>query len=625
MVFKRFAININTTTRVEIQPEAADFCQRGTFWQRFLYFCTSLRYIFISKLYFNHLSIIYTMSNHTESTEKEASLNFIEEIIEEHNKTGRFDNRVHTRFPPEPNGFLHIGHAKSIHLNFGLGEKYHGKTNLRFDDTNPTAEKEDYVNAIKRDVEWLLEGKKWANELYASDYFPQMYAYAVELIKKGKAYVDFSTPDEIAEQKGTPTHAGIGNRYRDTSVDENLALFERMKNGDFADGHCVLRAKIDMASPNMLMRDPIIYRIKHAHHHRTGDAWCIYPMYDFAHCLSDSIEGITQSICSLEFEEHRPLYDWILDELDAYHPQQIEFAKLNITHVLMSKRRLLRLVEGGYVNGWDDPRMHTISALRRRGYTPKAIRDFATVVGVSKRESIIDMSLLEHCVREDLNKTAARVMVVLDPIKVVITNYPEGQTEELVAENNPEDPNGGTRSVPFSREVYIESDDFMENPPKKYFRLAPGQMVRLKNAYIIKCDEVIKDEAGNIVELRCTYVESSKSGSDTSGIHVKGVIHWVSIAHALPIEARLYDRLLTVSSMNEIPADKDFLDYLNPNSLTVQTAYAEASLANAAVGTRFQFMRKGYYCVDSDSTADKKVFNLTVSLKDSWAKEMKKS
>lgn len=563
--------------------------------------------------------------NHTEPTEKEANLNFIEEIILAHNQNGRFGGQVYTRFPPEPNGYLHIGHAKSICLNFGLGQKYAGKTNLRFDDTNPTAEKQDYVDSIQQDVAWLLEGKKWANEpVYASDYFDQMYEFACELIRKGKAYVDFSTSDEIATQKGTPTQAGTPNKYRSTSPAENLEIFERMRKGEFGDGACVLRAKIDLASPNMLMRDPLIYRIKHAHHHRTGDKWCIYPMYDFAHCLSDSVEGITHSICTLEFEEHRPLYDWVLDELNLHHPQQIEFAKLNLTYVLLSKRRLGKLVSSGFVSGWDDPRMHTLAGMRRRGYTPAAIRDLATTVGVSKRESVIDIGLLEHCVRENLNKIAKRVMVVLDPIKVVITNYPEGQTELLTAENNPEDEHSGSRQVPFSREIYIEQDDFMEVAPKKYFRLAPNQYVRLKNAYIIKCEEVIKDENGKIVELRCTYAENSKSGSDTSGISVKGVIHWVSVPHALPVETRMYDRLLTVESLNDIPEDKDFMSYLNPESLKIQTAFAEPALAAAQVGEKFQFMRKGYFCTDPDSNSDKMVFNLTVSLKDSWAKEAKK-
>ena len=561
--------------------------------------------------------------NKNDEKEPTASLNFIEEIIHRDFETDKYQQRVHTRFPPEPNGFLHIGHAKSICLNFGLGLKYNGKTNLRFDDTNPTTEKDDYVEAIKADIEWL--GFEWNEEpLFASDYFPQMYAYAVELIKKGKAYVDFSTPEEIAEQKGTPTQAGTGNKYRNTDVETNLALFEAMRNGEYADGTCVLRAKIDLASPNMIMRDPVIYRIKKAHHHRTGDNWCIYPMYDFAHCLSDSIEGITHSICTLEFEPHRELYDWILIELGVYRPQQIEFARLNLEYAITSKRRLLKLVEGGHVNGWDDPRLYTISGLRRRGFTAQAIRDLATTVGISKRESLTEVALMEYCLREDLNKVANRIMVVHEPIKVVITNYEAGKVEYLKAENNPEDATAGVREIPFAREIYIEADDFMENPPKKYFRLFPGGKVRLKHAYIIECNEVIKDEAGNIVELHCTYIENSKSGEDTSGVAVKGTIHWVAVETAQPVTLRLYEQLFVLPSLADVAEDKDFLDYLNPNSLTVKTAYAEPAIKNGKAGDKYQFLRKGYYCVDPDTTEGEMIFNLTIGLKDSWAKIAKK-
>ncbi len=552
-----------------------------------------------------------------------ASLNFIEEIIENDNASGKYAQRVLTRFPPEPNGFLHIGHAKSICLNFGLGQKYKGSSNLRFDDTNPTTEKVDYVDAIQRDIRWL--GFEWAGEpKYASDYFAQMHAYAVQLIELGKAYVDFSTPAAIAEQKGTPTQAGVANEYRSTDVATNLAHFEKMRAGEYAEGTCTLRAKIDLASPNMIMRDPVIYRIKKAHHHRTGDTWCIYPMYDFAHCLSDSIENITHSICTLEFEPHRELYDWLLITLGTYRCQQIEFARLNLEYAVTSKRRLLRLVEGGHVTGWDDPRLYTIAGLRRKGFTAKAIRDLATTVGISKRESLTEKALLEYCLREDLNKVAQRLMVVHEPIKVVITNYEEAATEWLTAENNPEDPTAGTHQIPFTREIYIEADDFMEVPAKKYFRLAPNQKVRLKHAYIIHCDELIKDEAGNIQELRCTYLPNSRSGADTSGVSVKGTIHWVSVSHAKPVELRLYQELFALPSLADVPEDKDFLDFLNPNSLTVRTAFAEPAVSTAQAGDKFQFLRKGYYCADDDSTSEKPVFNLTVSLKDSWAKVVAK-
>ncbi len=554
-----------------------------------------------------------------ESTEK--SLNFIEIIVEEDIKTQKHAGRVHTRFPPEPNGYLHIGHAKSICLNFGLADKYNGKTNLRFDDTNPSTEETEYVESIKADVRWL--GFDWENELYASDYFEQLYEYAVALIKKGLAYVDEQTSEQMAAQKGTPTEAGKESPFRNRSVEENLDLFERMRAGEFAEGSRVLRAKVDMASPNMLMRDPIIYRIKFAHHHRTGDKWCIYPMYDFAHGQSDSIEHITHSICTLEFIHHRPLYDWFIDKLEIFPSQQIEFARLNLTYTVMSKRKLLQLVNEKFVSGWDDPRMPTISGLRRRGYTAASIRAFADKIGVAKRDNLIDVSLLEFCVREDLNKLATRVMAVLDPLKVVITNYPEGQTEELQAENNPEDAESGHRALPFSREIYIEKEDFMENPPKKYFRLFPGGMVRLKHAYIIKCEEVVKDADGEITELRCTYIPESKSGSDTSGINVKGTLHWVSASHALEAEVRLYDRLFTVE---DLAADeRDFKELINPDSLQIiSKAFVEPSLKEAVPGSPLQFIRKGYFTPDAASTAEKLVFNRTVTLKDTWAKQQEK-
>ncbi|MCA0232038.1 MAG: glutamine--tRNA ligase/YqeY domain fusion protein [Bacteroidetes bacterium] len=550
-----------------------------------------------------------------ESTE-EKSLNFIEQIIEEDIRTGKHEGRVLTRFPPEPNGYLHIGHAKSICLNFGVAQKYGGGTNLRFDDTNPVTEDTEYVESIKNDVQWL--GFQWVNEFYASDYFDNLYAFAIDLIKKGLAYVDESTSEQIASMKGTPTEPGTNSPYRDRSVEENLDLFERMKNGEFPEGSRTLRAKIDMAAPNMIMRDPIIYRIKFAHHHRTGDKWCIYPMYDFAHGQSDSIEQITHSICTLEFIPHRDLYDWCIDKLEIFPSKQYEFARLNLTYTVMSKRKLLQLVNEGHVTGWDDPRMPTISGLRRRGYTPESIREFCDRIGIARRDNLIDVSLLEFCVREHLNKIAQRRMVVLDPLKVVITNFPEDTVELCLSENNPEDPNGGMREVPFSREVYIEREDFMENPPKKFFRLAVGQMVRLKSAYIIRCDEAIKDEAGNIIELRCSYIENSKSGNDTSGINVKGTLHWVSVSEALPIEIRQYDRLFKVEDLAS--AEGDFKDHINPNSLEVITGYAEPSLKEATIDTKIQFVRKGYFCLDTDATSDKLIFNRTVGLKDTWGK-----
>lgn len=553
------------------------------------------------------------------------SLHFIEQIIEEDIRNGKNKARVHTRFPPEPNGYLHIGHAKSICLNFGLAQKYSGKTNLRFDDTNPTKEEQEYVDSIMDNVRWL--GFDWENRLYfASDYFDQLYEWAVMLIKEGKAYVDDHSAEEISEQRGTPTQPGVESPFRNRSVEENLDLFERMRNGEFPEGSRILRAKIGMASPNMHMRDPVLYRILFATHHRTGDKWCIYPMYDYAHGQSDYIEGITHSICTLEFEVHRPLYDWFLDQIvkdkNAYRPRQIEFARLDMTYTVMSKRLLLQLVQENLVNGWDDPRMPTISGLRRRGYTPASLRNFADLIGVAKRENVIDVGLLEFCVREDLNKTAPRIMAVLNPLKVVITNYPEGKVEEIEAENNPEDPAEGTRPVPFSREIYIEQEDFSETPPPKFFRLAPGTEVRLKNAYIIKCEEVIKDSAGNITELHCAYDPETRSGSGSQR-KVKGTLHWVSIARALPVEVRLYDRLF----MDPDPSghkDRDFKEFLNPDSLRViYPAYAEPSAKDSKPLAHLQFQRIGYFNVDPDSTSKRMVFNRTVALKDPWAKLVK--
>lgn len=552
---------------------------------------------------------------------EERTLNFLEQIVEEDIANGVNGGRVLTRFPPEPNGYLHIGHAKSICLNFGLAQKYNGKTNLRFDDTNPVTEDTEYVDSIKADIQWL--GFEWAQELYASDYFEQIYNFAVQLIKKGLAYVDDSTAEEIAISKGTPTEPGKGTPYRNRSVEENLDLFARMRKGEFKDGEKVLRAKGDLASSNMHMRDPIIYRIKHAHHHRTGDNWCIYPMYDFAHGQSDSIENITHSICTLEFIPHRPLYNWFIEQLEIFPSRQYEFARLNLTYTVMSKRKLLQLVNENHVSSWDDPRMPTISGLRRRGYTPASIRAFCERIGVQKRDNMIDVSLLEFCIREELNKTANRVMAVLDPVKLVITNYPADQVEEMTAENNPEDPNGGTRTLPFSNTLYIEREDFMEEPPKKFFRLGPGLVVRLKNAYIIKGESFEKDADGNITTIYATYFPESKSGIDTTGLNVKGTIHWVSAAHAATAEVRLYDRLFKVEDPGN--EEGDFKSYINPDSLQViRNAYIEPSLLKAKPGDRFQFLRKGYFCVDTDSTSDKVVFNRTVTLKDAWAKEVKK-
>ena len=545
--------------------------------------------------------------------------NFVENIIDGDLKSGKYvPEEIHTRFPPEPNGYLHIGHAKSICLNFGLARKFGGKCNLRFDDTNPTKEDTEYVDSIQEDVKWL--GFTWDDrKYYASDYFEKLYGYAVELIKRGKAFVCDLSADEIRATRGTLTEPGRESPYRNRSVEENLDLFARMKAGEFPDGSHVLRAKIDMWSPNITMRDPVLYRIAHTAHHRTGEEWCIYPMYDFAHPLSDAIEDITHSVCTLEFEDHRPLYDWLLESLgfDAKRPHQYEFARLNLTNTVMSKRKLRQLVEGGYVSGWDDPRMPTISGLRRRGYTAASIRDFCERIGVAKSNSLVDVAMLEHCVREDLNENADRVMAVLEPLKVVITNYPEGQTEYLVAENHPT--RGGHRYVPFSREIFLEQEDFMEDPPKKFFRLKPGGEVRLKHAYIIKCEEVVKDGAGNVVELRCTYDPDSKSGGATAGRKVKGTLHWVEAKTAIKAEVRLYDYLLMTDENGNVP--DDFLAHLNPDSLRVlKDALIEPSARYTAEGTRYQFLRKGYFCVDKDTTPDHLVFNEVVGLKDTWGK-----
>jgi glutaminyl-tRNA synthetase len=554
----------------------------------------------------------------TDSTE---SIDFIRTIIEEDIRTGRYGGRVHTRFPPEPNGYLHIGHAKSICLNFGVAEEYGGLYNLRFDDTNPTKEEVEYVESIKKDIRWL--GFDWGDrEYYASDYFEQLYKYAVKLIKKGKAYVDDLSADDIREYRGSLTTPGIESPYRDRLVEENLDLFQRMRDGEFADGSRVLRAKIDMSSGNVNLRDPVLYRILHATHHRTGDDWCIYPMYDFAHGQSDSIEGITHSLCTLEFQDHRPLYDWFLDELEIYHPQQIEFARLNLSYTLMSKRKLLRLVEEGYVKGWDDPRMPTLSGLRRSGYTPEAIRAFIDRVGVAKNDSVVDIALLEHTIRQDLNIRTPRRMGVLRPLKVVIDNYPDDLVEEMEAINNPEDPNMGTRKVPFSKVLYIEKDDFREDPPKKYFRLAPGREVRLRYAYFITCVDFVKDEqTGEVIELHCTYDPATRGGDAPDGRKVKATLHWVSAAHAVKVEARLYDRLFLKANPEDIEEGEDFISNLNPNSLEVlDRCYVESNISKAEPGEIYQFERQGYFYVDLDSAPGKLVFNRTVSLRDSWAK-----
>jgi len=551
---------------------------------------------------------------------EEKSLNFIEEIIEGDLRTNKHDGRVLTRFPPEPNGYLHIGHAKSICLNFGLAKKYNGKTNLRFDDTNPVTEDVEYVDSIKNDIKWL--GFEWDKELYTSDYFQKLYDFAVILIKKGLAYVDESSAEEIAAAKGTPTEAGKPTSARSRSIEDNLRLFEEMRAGKYEDGEMVLRAKIDLANPNMHLRDPLLYRIKHARHHRTENDWCIYPMYDFAHGQSDSIEEITHSICTLEFIPHRDLYNWLIENIGIYESRQYEFARLNMTYTVMSKRRLLQLVNDKLVDGWDDPRMPTISGLRRRGYTAASIRNFCDKIGVAKRENMIDFGLLEFCIREDLNKTAWRRMAVLDPVKLIITNYPEGKEEILIGENNPEVEGGeGEREIPFSRELWIERDDFMEDAPKKFFRLGPGKQVRLKNAYIIQCDDFKKDSNDKVTEIYCSYIPNSKSGEDTSGLKVKGTIHWVSALHAKTAEIRLYDRLFQV----ENPVlEEDFKSTLNPDSLTIINAYIESDLANAEVGRGYQFIRLGYFTLDKLTSSDKLVFNRTVGLRDNWTKEINK-
>jgi glutaminyl-tRNA synthetase len=560
------------------------------------------------------------MSDDHGSAATAAPVDFIRAIVDEDIASDKHHGRVATRFPPEPNGYLHIGHAKSICLNFGIAEERGGTCNLRFDDTNPTKEDVEYVDAIKADVKWL--GFAWNAELYASDYFDRLYQFAVALITQGKAYVDSLKADQIREFRGTLTEPGRNSPYRDRPVQENLDLFARMRAGEFADGAHVLRAKIDMASPNLNMRDPTLYRIRHATHHRTGDAWCIYPMYDFAHPLSDALERITHSLCTLEFEDHRPLYDWLVDNvIEGDKPRQIEFARLNLNYTVMSKRKLIQLVQQRHVSGWDDPRMPTITGLRRRGYTPEAIRDFCARIGVAKKENVIDVAQLEHSVREDLNRRAPRVMTVLRPVKVVLTNYPEGQVEEVDVINNPEDASAGTRKVPFSRVLYIERDDFMENPPKKFFRLSPGREVRLRCAYFITCREVVRDPRGDVLELRCTYDPATRGGDSADGRRVKATLHWVSAAHAVPVEVRLYDRLFSAEDPENVPEGRTFLDNLNPNSLEVlRPCQAEPSLAPARVGARVQFERLGYFCVDPDSRPGALVFNRTVSLRDAWAR-----
>jgi glutaminyl-tRNA synthetase len=559
------------------------------------------------------------------STETPTSTNFIKQIIAADREAGKHDGRVHTRFPPEPNGYLHIGHAKSICLNFGLASEFGGMCNLRYDDTDPSKESIEYVDSIKEDVRWM--GFDWDDrEYYASNYFEQLFEFAVQLIKAGKAYVDSLSADEIREYRGSLTEPGKNSPYRERSIEENLDLFERMRAGEFMDGDHVLRAKIDMASPNIIMRDPTLYRIKHVPHYRTGSMWCIYPMYDFTHCLSDSIEGITHSNCTLEFESNRELYDWVLDNLEVFHPQQIEFARLNLSFTVLSKRKLIRLVDEGHVDGWDDPRMPTISGVRRRGFPPEALRNFCDRIGVAKADSMVDMALLEYCVRENLNKTAPRVMGVLRPLKVIIDNYPEDQEEELEAINNPEDPSAGTRRVPFSRELYIERDDFMEDPPKKFFRLGPGREVRLRYAYFITCVDVVKDlDTGEVIELHCTYDPATRGGDAPDGRKVKGTLHWVSARHALNAQVRLYDHLFNKENPNEVEEGQDFTAHLNPNSLEVlNDCKLEPGLANAAPGSRCQFERLGYFCVDTkNSKPGALVFNRTVTLRDTWAKILK--
>jgi glutaminyl-tRNA synthetase len=562
------------------------------------------------------------MSNISNETNEERSLNFIEQIVEEDIANGKHDV-IQTRFPPEPNGYLHIGHAKAITISFGIAQRYNGKCNLRFDDTNPATESTEFVDSIRNDVAWL--GFKWDGEYFASDYFQQLYEFAKLLINKGLAYIDDSTSEEMAAMKGDTTTSGTNSPYRERSTEDNLDLFERMVAGEFPDGSRVLRAKIDMSSPNMHMRDPVLYRIKRVAHHRTGDKWNVYPMYDFAHGQSDSIEEVTHSLCSLEFRHHRSLYDWLIEKLEIFPSRQIEFARMNVAYMITSKRRLLKLVEEGIVTGWDDPRMPTIAGLRRRGYPPEAIVKFCERTGVAKRDNVIELSLLEYFVRQQLNRETDRVMAVLNPLKVIITNYPEGQTEELEAINNPEEEVPTTRILPFSRELYIEKADFMEDPPRKFFRLGPGRNVRLKNAYIIHCDDFVKDpETGEVTEVHCSYYPDSKSGQDTSGIKAKGTLHWVSIPHAKTAEVRQYSTLFTEPEPLSHP-EKDFIEFLNPDSLQViKSAFVEPSLVNAKPGKRFQFMRLGYYCADSDSTPEHPIFNLTVTLKDTWAKQKKK-
>ncbi len=553
----------------------------------------------------------------------EETTNFIRNIIDEDIKAGKHEGRIHTRFPPEPNGHLHIGHAKAILLNYGIAVDYKGKFNLRFDDTNPEKEEEEYVNGIIDDIKWL--GCDWEDRLlHASDYFEQMYEYAIQLIKDGKAYVDSQNPEDIRKNRGTVTKMGKESPFKNRPIEENLDILEKMKNGEFEEGSHVLRAKIDMASANMLMRDPLMYRIRHAEHYRTGNKWHIYPMYDFAHCLEDSIEGITHSLCSIEFENNRPLYDWFLEQLNVHHPQQIEFARLNLSYTILSKRKLIELVEGKFVHGWDDPRMPTISGLRRRGYTPDSIRNFCDRIGLAKRQSIVDMALLEFSIREELNKTAPRRMAVLDPLIVVIENYPDDLVEEMDAVNNPEDPDAGTRKVPFSKTIYIEREDFMEDPPKKFFRLAPGREVRLRYAYFVKCEKVIKDEKGNITELRCSYDPASRGGKSPDGRKVKATLHWVSAKYAVDAEVRLYEHLFTVADLSAM--EEDFKEYINPDSLKILTeCKLEPSLLNVKKGNRFQFERKGYFYVDPDSSKEKPVFNRIVTLRDEWARMQKRN
>jgi len=559
-----------------------------------------------------------TESASAKATADKSTTDFIREAVKEDLRTGRFD-RVHTRFPPEPNAYLHIGHAKAVWIDYGIAQEFGGLFNLRFDDTNPVKEEQEFVDAIIEDVRWI--GADWDDRLFfASDYFEQMYEWAIDLIKKGKAYVCDLSAEEVSRTRGTLTKPGVESPYRNRSVEENLDLFQRMRAGEFPDGSRTLRAKIDMASGNMNMRDPVMYRILHEEHHRQGDKWCIYPMYDWAHGLEDSIEGITHSLCSLEYENHRPLYDWFLDQLGIYHPRQIEFARLNLSYTVMSKRRFIDLVNGGHVQGYDDPRLPTLAALRRRGYTPEAIREFCNRIGVAKTDSVVDVAVLEDCVRQDLNKRAQRVMAVMNPLKVVLINYPEAQVEELDLVNNPEDPDAGTRKVPFARELYIERDDFREEPPPKYFRLAPGREVRLRNAYFIKCVDVVKDASGEVVELHCTYDPATRGGDAPDGRKVKATLHWVAAHQAIPAEARLYDHLFLKPDPDDVEEGQDYFSNLNPDSLEVTTCHVEPSVVGAQPGTRYQFERVGYFCVDRDSTPEKLVFNRTVTLRDTWAK-----